>query len=155
MSITRIALDDALGQVLDATHDIIAAAATPGGRLSEVEETRVGVLGRRMITSPGIAVTSPAATAEHAQAMHEKWEIPVELWAFVSSEDQGGEVAAILLALRARSVVLTDRRLGLGFVEDVQSGDYEALGQHSSGRRVIARARINVRLTIVEPDQEA
>lgn len=147
---TQIRLDQAVQQVLAAAHQRIADAAETLG----IVESRVGVLGRNQLQAPGLAVTSPSGQATQHRALHESWEIPLEVWSVVQTEDTGGEVEAVLLALHGRSIVRGDRTLSLPFVEDVQSADYEALGAQSSGRRVLARARLTVRIAIVEPDQE-
>jgi hypothetical protein len=154
MGPTTITLEDALEQVIGAAKDQLSPHTTDGGKLAGVE-LRTGVLGRTRPRAPALAVTVPAGTVEQAHALHETWTVPLEVWSFVSSEEEAGEIDAILLALRGRSLLLADRSLGgLSFVDDVRSRDYEALGQHSQGRRVIARARVDVHLSIVEPDPQ-
>lgn len=151
----RIHLHDALEQVINHYADVCTAATDTGGLLEHVTEVVSGGRARRRPDPPYLWVTVGAANAEHAHAMHEQWQVAVLLNAFVQSEDpEDGWLDAMLTASRARTVVLDDRDLGLGFVEDSQSAELGVLGQFTSGRRFGAYARVNTRIAIAEPPLE-
>lgn len=150
---SRIRLDDALEQVVDHCANVCTTATADGGLLDGIAEVVKGSRARRRPDPPYLWVTVGAATCTHATALHEQWEIALLFNAFVQSEDpEEGWLDAMLWASRARSVVLADRQLGLGFVEDSQSAELGVLGQFTAGRRFGAYARINTRIAIAEPE---
>lgn len=149
---TQLRFDQALTQVVDTAHGRLTAALDPGGLLETATAVVKGDRARARPDPPYLWVTVGAGTATHARALHETWEVALMLAAFVRSEQpEDGWVEAFVLAARARSVVLADRTLGLGFVEDTQSAELGPLGQFTSTRKFGAFARLNVRLSLVEP----
>lgn len=150
---TQVRLDEALTQLVDHVAGVCDTARN-GGLLTGLTRVVVGDRSRARPDPPYLWVIVGAATATHARAMHETWEAAVMLNAYVASEEpEDGWMDAMVWAARARSAVLADR-VPLGFVEDLQSAELGVLGHFRAGRRFGAYARVNARLSLVEPSPE-
>lgn len=148
-------LHEALGEILDAVVETLKGANVKGGLLEEVETIVRGDRARPRPSLPGLFVYADVARNEHAhRALHETWALPVIIVATVKNDDdpEEGYREATALAARARSVAITKgRRLGLDFVQDVASTQFEASGPWMrEGSLFLSAATIEVRFTILE-----
>lgn len=149
---TQVQLATAIGGVVDAAVAACDSARSTGELLADATAVVRGRHARARPDAPYLWVVVSAATATHARALHEQWTAALMLAAFVHSQDpEDGWMDAMGLAARARSVVLRDRQLGLGYVEDTQSASLEPIGQRPQGRKFGAFARLDVRVALVEP----
>lgn len=147
-------LDEAFEAVVDAITNMLTAATTGVGLLSDVKAIIRGDRARPRPATPAVWVFAEAANPAHQPTtIQESWTLPVVLAAIVKSEDpEEGYRLASSIAARARSVVLADRTLGLRqVVQDTRSGRFEPGGPwHQEGNLYSAVAVVQVTFRIRE-----
>lgn len=147
-------LDEAFEAIVDAITNMLITATGAGGLLADVSAVVRGDRARPRPATPSLWVFAEAANPVHQPTtIQESWTLPVVLAAIVKSEDpEEGYRLASSIAARARSVVLTDRTLGLRHVvQDTRSGRFEPGGPwHQEGNLYSAVAIIQVTFRIRE-----
>lgn len=133
-------------EILSRLNDAVVA----GGRLEGVETIADGERVRSMPTLPGVFLIRE--TEEYVQSrIHETIEYELSLLAIVANDDPDvGLDEAEKWCDEAAAVVMTDRNLGLPYVNDVQLvRGIPVSGPHTERRRVAAVSVIKVTFTII------
>ena len=153
---TTILLETAIEAILDALVAAVTAATVPGQPLAAVREVVRGDRSRMPPESPAIWIvpemaTTATAARDGGRGISETWSLPVRLAAFVSSDDPlVGSRECVRLAARARTVILRDRQLGLAYVSDTTSTEFQAAGPTENRVWHVAAATIVVRFVTRE-----
>lgn len=154
---TVVLLEDAIDNILDAIVDVlVTAAGSSGDPLETVQAVVRGDRSRPMPKLPSLwVVPEPAVSDTVTHGLKESWTMPVRIAALVSGDDP--DVAgreAVRLAARSRTTVLQQggRRLGLAFVQDTTSREFEPHARTSERNRNLywADATVAVRFTVWE-----
>jgi hypothetical protein len=121
---------------------------------SDVESVVSGARARPMPKLPAIWVLPEPATASQATfGDEEEWTLQLTLAAVARSDDPEAAAALVAeLAARALSAALSDHRLGLEYVTDVQSLRFDGAARTAEQNRTIhwADATVRVIFTVEE-----
>lgn len=151
MTPPRLRLDEALDQIVAAATTRLDAATAAGELLEGVQGVVSGERARRRPDPPYVWVTIGGWEEDDRHAIHTKVTANVMVSAFVASETpEDGWLESMVLAARARSVLLADRELGLDWVKDVKAIRGGPVGRIRDGRRFGSFARLDVEATILE-----
>lgn len=146
-----ILLHEVLQQIIDTSVARLDAARALGGLLDGVNGIVSGDRTRRRPAEPYVWLTIVDVIEEQDRGIHTTPRIRLSAAALVADDDpETAWLESMLLAARARSVLLADRHLGLDFVHKVTGVRTEPIGRIQQGRRFASRALLDVSLTIKE-----
>lgn len=151
----QIFLDDAINHIEDKIEELLNKEKIKGGLLEEAKEISIDYKVKNKPKPPSVFITFGEATnTQSHSSLREYWTIPIHLIAVSKNSDINlGRRQATRLTSRARSILLKDRSLGLGFVMDVQSNTFnkEAVEyETSTGLFFASEVVINVMFWISE-----
>lgn len=153
---TTVLLETAVEAILDALVARVTAATVPGQPLDAVRSVIRGDRARSLPELPSIwivpetAVTATAAR-DGGRGIAETWSLSVRVAALVSSDDPMiASRECVRLAARARTEILRDRRLGLAYVADTTSTEFQPAAPSENNVLHWAAATVTVRFSTRE-----
>ena len=145
-------LAEAIEQIIDKVEEELNTAV--GSSLSEVKTVARGEAVRPKPMPPIMWIyTDTARVSPDSTTLREVWEMPIMLVAVVqdSQDPKRGQALATKLAAKARTVIINDRKLGLSFVNYVESTAFEPRTRFpAEGGKYSAGTAISVTFTIFE-----